>query len=407
MSDIFLETAWHIGITLVRDAIWHNNRCNWLGNWMEPHKGQYIPVTRSFGPDLYSGTSGIAYFLVQLYSIEEDRHLANTIEGAINQVLSTADKAPAQGFYCGKAGISFLLLEAGRKMDRPDWVEKGVQLLCGAGGPAGPGDPQKHDLDVISGIAGTIPVLCSYFYDDRRQYLLESAIALGNVLCQTARKEEGRVSWKTVPSARNLTGFSHGAAGISTSLLELFRLTGNREYLDVALNAIAYEQHYFDANMQNWPDFREDTSLEKPIYGVSWCHGAPGIALSRLRAYQITGDPIFKKQADIALNTTLAQTHRLIAQTNPLPNYSLCHGVGGNADILLEGKAGEYMAIARETGLKGISQYHKTDIPWPCGTAGNLSTPGLMMGLSGIGLFYLRLYDPTAFQTILLPSLKN
>jgi hypothetical protein len=43
-------------------------------------------------------------------------------------------------------------------------------------------------------------------------------------------------------------------------------------------------------------------------------------------------------------------------------------------------------------------------MPWPCGVPGGAETPNLLLGLSGIGYFLLRLYDSTAVPTALLPA---
>ena len=67
---------------------------------------------------------------------------------------------------------------------------------------------------------------------------------------------------------------------------------------------------FFNSDVGNWPDFREESQRPNrkspPSYKTFWCHGAPGIALSRLRAYQITGNEVYKEEAEIALNTTRA-----------------------------------------------------------------------------------------------------
>jgi hypothetical protein len=41
-------------------------------------------------------------------------------------------------------------------------------------------------------------------------------------------------------------------------------------------------------------------------------------------------------------------------------------------------------------------------LPWPCGVPGGGESPSLMLGLAGIGHFYLRLYDPASVPSVLL-----
>jgi lantibiotic modifying enzyme len=65
---------------------------------------------------------------------------------------------------------------------------------------------------------------------------------------------------------------------------------------------------------------------------TAWCHGAPGIALSRLRAYEILKDNAYEAEALVAVETTrhAVESRRLSANAN----YSLCHGLAGNAEVL-------------------------------------------------------------------------
>ena len=56
-------------------------------------------------------------------------------------------------------------------------------------------------------------------------------------------------------------------------------------------------------------------------------------------------------------------------------------------------------------GFYGIEHYLNSGISWPCGIKGT-ETPGLMLGISGIGNFYLRLFESQKITSplIILPS---
>ncbi len=87
-------------------------------------------------------------------------------------------------------------------------------------------------------------------------------------------------------------------------------------------------------------------------------------------------------------------------------NYSLCHGLGGNAElfILAADVLGDerYRGIAEMIGDRGIQSVHMMRNPWPCGVLSGGETPNLMLGTAGIGHFYLRLYDSSAVSSVLL-----
>ncbi len=404
-NNIFLETAWEIGTSLMNSSIWHNNKqCNWTGNWIDLVDGEYKVVTRSFGPDFYSGTSGIAHFLVCLYKETNDALLKKTIEGTIEQIRGTMHHAHDHGFYSGKAGIASTLVDAGNSMQREDWVKEGIYLLDKINTTT----IRSHEIDVVSGVAGTIPVLLNFYERFNIPKYLDMAVQLGDVLCNKADKQLDQWSWATVPSHKNLTGFSHGASGIANGLLQLYTVTGNKTYYTAAAGGFKYEQQQFDASQQNWPDYREGVASPqtgKCSCGNAWCHGAPGIALSRLDAQKHTSDHQLKADEQIALRTTATTVADNLANGLTSTNFSLCHGIAGNADVLLQSNQQHYIDLARAAGIAGIQQYRNKREAWPSGLNGTQYTPGIMMGIAGTGHFYLRLHNPQETRTVLLPQL--
>jgi lantibiotic modifying enzyme len=103
----------------------------------------------------------------------------------------------------------------------------------------------------------------------------------------------------------------------------------------------------------------------------------------------------------------------LLAQRKPgtynESNYSLCHGLTGICETLvyasevLNNKL--YQSTFTQVALQGIHKHINNNIPWPCGTQFGES-PGFMLGLAGIGYFYIRLYEiqKTSSILILLPK---
>jgi lantibiotic biosynthesis protein len=403
----FLDVAWSIGTLLCRDAIWDGDRCNWLGDSMEAHAGEWKVAHKSFGPELYSGTSGIALFLAQLHRFVPDRIVAATARGAFRQALSRAEEIPAElrhGLYSGWIGIALALLAAARLLDEPPLEREAVRLV----------DAQRsHDidpmsLDVIGGAAGAILGLIAIDAQVGGDRYLDEACRLGEHLLRHARRGEDGWSWTTMPplapEQKDLTGYSHGAAGIALALLELFVQTNDARFLEGALGGFAYERRCYSAEQQNWPDFRSFASPnpQQPGYSLAWCHGAPGIGLSRLRAFAVTKEDTYRREAEAALNGT----YRALSTPSAADGYSLCHGLGGNAELfLLAAEAlGEerYRGVAEAVGDRGIEAVHRHRNPWPCGVVSGGETPNLMLGTAGVGYFYLRLFDSSAVPSVLL-----
>jgi lantibiotic modifying enzyme len=264
----------------------------------------------------------------------------------------------------------------------------------------------RHELDLVSGSAGGVAgaVLLAEVLGDRR--LLEVAELHAERVLEHARSEERGWSWPSPawPSKRNLTGFSHGAAGIGFALLELHRVTGEGAYRQAAQQAFEYERAWFDPARGNWPDFREDPANRKltgrrrvpPAFQVAWCHGAPGIALSRIAAARILDDPMLEVEARKGLDVSEATTKGWLGGQEA--DFCLCHGLAGNAEVLaLGGRA----AVAEEIARVGMERHSGGAGRWPF-AMGAHESPGLMTGLAGVGYFYLRMGAPSV-PSVLFP----
>jgi lantibiotic modifying enzyme len=391
-SAAIVRTAEEIGAVLTREAVWHNNQCTWMG--VVPDEGNrsgsggltYAPLSL----DLYGGTAGVAWFLAALYAVTREPQLRRTALGAIRQALARTDTLPPHGrlgLFTGWGGMALAAAHLGTLLSEEALLEHAARLVRRSAAETA----DASEFDLLSGRAGAIAalvILREILNDTQPQ---EFAVRLGDELCRSAVDADGGLSWPG-PGAlrvRNLTGFSHGTAGAGYALLELYGATGDERYRATANRTFGYERQWFDAGARNWPDFRRSRSQRaqrsRPAtFATTWCHGAPGIALSRLRAVELTGDR---------------------SARSGKANWSLCHGLAGNAEVLLIGRdvLGErwngVAALAREVAHGGIERYAKRGHAWPCGTSGD--TPNLMLGLAGIGYFYLRLVNP-AIPSILL-----
>lgn len=401
-STMYFNTAHKIGMELVRDAIWHNDRCNWIGSWADVDNGKAVFVTKSFDTDLYAGLSGVAFFLASLYQEEKDRLLKKTIEGTVAQVqAANGARLPAHGFYLGKPGVAFSLLHIGRMLDREDWQSEGINQLLAIE----PALESTFEWDLLLGAAGTIIALLYGYNASGNEALLDKAIKLGYVLCNNATPCDRGVFWTTIPNKPPLTGLSHGAAGISLALFELYAVCGEVLFLNMGLEAVRFEQSWFSNTMLNWPDFRENipANVNEYQYSVAWCNGAPGIHLARKRSALLTKRADLQEQASAALITTLNNVTTQLTNSAESINFSLCHGIAGNADILLDTGAPACSLIAKAVGDMGSRIVEQARLSWPSGISNRGKTPGLLMGTAGTGYFYLRLYKPEKFESILLP----
>jgi lantibiotic modifying enzyme len=265
-------------------------------------------------------------------------------------------------------------------------------------------------VDIISGSAGTIQLLLDVAIRFGRPELIHLAVAHGTMLLQASHKTDTGWSWDTLQgqSERHLCGYGHGAAGIGCALLELWAESGNADYRHACLEAFRYEQSHFSPEQHNWPDLRNMTGYMpagQQAFAMAWCHGGPGIGLARLRALELLeASEDSARDLHEALQTTVAACSNVVFPNSG--NLCLCHGLGGNADLLLaasdiQGRH-DLRLIAENVGRQAIAQIRTPDLPWPCGVTTGGETPNLMIGLAGIGHFFLRLYDSVKVPSLLL-----
>jgi hypothetical protein len=409
----YLAQAQALGDRLVRAALWSQDWCNWLSPSSvpdtqagEPSRPGYGPLT----PDLYAGTSGVGLFLAELAAITGDPAVRRTALGAVRQALGQAESIPPEarlGLYAGWPGIAYAAARVGQVLGEVDLVQAAAALLARTAQE----QPDPREFDLIYGRAGTIAALLYVHRHCADESLLAAAVRRGDELLQTAQASADGIAWVAPQQRRDRpwTGFSHGTAGAGYALLELYAATGDTRYRSAAEGAFRYERHWFDAAAGNWPDFRGVPRRRRPgeglAYGLAWCHGAPGIALSRLRAAHLLDDPTYRAEAQAGLDTTRKSlAHALAAGSG---NFSLCHGLAGNADILLYGRSEDAsdgaagVTLAHQIAASGIARHGTGTIPWPCGVPHGGELPGLMLGLAGIGLYYLRLCNP-AIPSVLI-----
>ncbi len=415
-SEAYLRIAAEIGERLVQAAIWHYGRCNWMG------LGEGVPQSTSsraaerysaLSSEVYSGTSGIALFLAELYRVTGYAEARRCGLGAIRQALAHLDAPLPEtglGFYTGWTGVAFaaarigMLLGEDRLLNRGRQLIKKVNLLSR--------DERRFEFDFLSGKAGAIAALIMIWDLVGDEFLLDFAVRLGDELLRSAHVDAYGGSWRSLSSGyrQNLTGFAHGAAGVAFALVELFRATGDSRYRKTAEQSFDYERHWFNAAAGNWPDFREfarggGRSRPPLRFSTTWCHGAPGIALSRLRAYEVFKEPRYKTEAIAALQTTCRSTKGWL--NSGTGDYCLCHGLLGNADILLSGwqilgpEFDDGLRTARAVANARIARDGEEDISRTCGIE-SYERPGLMLGMAGMGHYYLRMYKHSTLSVLSL-----
>jgi hypothetical protein len=401
VTSEWLKVADRIGGQLVRDALWTGDECTWLGWSLVPDTEGERPGIVTVGGDMYAGTAGIAVFLAHLFEATKNQLYKRTALGAFQHALAQSRAGQAHiGAYSGLSGLLYCALTCSavfgdRPLDRTvsELVSKVTALSC-----------HERQTDIIDGRAGAIRVLLAVHGKKARcrEQALRTAIELGDQVLALAHRADEAWSWDTTyfPHHHNLLGYAHGTSGIAAALYELYQVTREPRFREAAMGALRYECKHFDKQKRNWPDFRDQNAFGKSSnpdeanYMCAWCNGAPGTILALARILAQESDASLIELLEAGLKTT-----RLGIRTECVKNndsFCLCHGLAGNAEILLQVQSllnrNDLEEAVISTARAGIKKYHE-NVTWPCGVPGGGQTPGLLLGLAGIGYFYLRLHD--------------
>jgi lantibiotic modifying enzyme len=396
-----LTTAAGIGERLARAAVWYRGRCNWVAL----DSAANGTVHRALGPDLGAGTAGIALFLAQLAAAREDAAIRRTALGAISQALGHAGQVPAHGLYAGRLGIAYAAARCGRLLGEERLVARAARLARGrlCAQPA-------HGFDLLAGDAGAIAGLLALARLLGDETLVQRARQLADDLAACARRGRAGWSWQPAPGARlmhGLCGMSRGAAGADGRYSSCMRPPASSATATAPSARWTTSATGSILASATGPTCAASSAAKprgafQPPFQTSWAHGAPGVALARLRAWKICGDERYRAEATTALATTAAHVERELLV--PGVDFSLAHGLGGSAEALLLGGElrPEGAVLAQRAGEIAASRHVASLDGWPTAAAGTGLAPGLLGGHAGIGLFYLRLHDRAVPSALLI-----
>lgn len=382
-NNTILKEAESIAENLISNAIIDKktNTINWLDvkniypNW------QFCP--QDLG--LYSGLPGNAIFLASLFKITKNIRYKDILNMILNTIEIEYDKEGLKSLsaFSGLGSLAYMYGFLGKQFKKTRYLEKGKQYILKCKDLI----EVTKDYDIVEGVAGCLIVAVELYkllkdkeiYDFANlcgEYLLKTIVSTNNIYGWLSDDEEKQV----------LAGMSHGNAGISLALGKLYSITKEQRYYEVAINAINYENNLFNKDENNWIDLRHSNSNENKenFYPVNWCHGAPGIGMSRLALYRINKDDTLVKDIYAAVEITKTKGSN--------ESDCLCHGTMGNLDIFLLAYEilGEdrYLSWARSICSSTITI--NKDNGWRCGIGQKIQVPGMMTGLSGIGYQLLR-----------------
>jgi len=388
-----LAAARAIGDRLEQTAHRHGDHAVWIGLGLDGGEHWALnPLTMH----LYDGHAGVALFLAYLGQATADTRYTDLAAATLATLRVQVEQQRATFYYpggfSGWGGTIYTLAHLGSLWQRPDlWQEAAALAELAASRLS-----QDEQFDIIGGAAGYIGAVAALWRCTGDDRLVGYIAHAADHLVSQAQPQAVGVGW-VVPGmgGRALAGFSHGAAGIAWALALAAQITGSAAYRRTARLALAYERTLFDAAAQNWRDLRGEAT-DGAHFMHAWCHGAPGIGLARLATQPLLDDDQMAQEIADALASTAAQGFG--------GGHSLCHGDFGNLELFVAAtgtlRQPDLLANARRMASAWLATQPQTG--WRCGVPGGVETPGLMVGIAGIGYALLRLADPAAIPSVLL-----
>lgn len=349
-------------------------------------------------PGVFCGRLGVAVYLAALATVTGTDSYAELARVWASRCLETDTKTvcarPDVGLGSGVGSTVYGLTLLARLTGEDVYADRAREIVLTVERKTVTDDEQ---YDALLGVAGAVHGLLAYYEASGDDTAVEAARVCGaHLLSERFEKWNAYSVWDTSRVdgvGSTAVGAAHGVAGIAHALYRLGGHTGEEQYVEVANEAVAFENTFYSSHEENWKanfgGVRDCTDW--------WCSGKAGIGAARLGSL-VSHD-----------NDTLRRDARRVARTldgTLLAHDSLCHGNAGVIDLLIglsshdattefvsmdcpRKLAGKLLKRRAETGRYSITH----------GEIDGLSNPVLFLGTTGVGYTFLRLIEPS------LPSL--
>ncbi|XP_057453062.1 lanC-like protein GCL2 [Lotus japonicus] len=327
---------------------------------------------------LYCGLMGTAFLLFKSSQVTGNVHDLFLC----SQIVKTCDAASLYTrdvtFLCGRAGVCALGAVAahycGNSQLSGYYLTQFHKIVV----------PEDYPDDLKLGRAGLLWAclflnkhigqdIVPYRYTARLvDEIIKNGRALGTKeICPLMFELYGEKCW----------GASHGLAGIMHVLMDMKLKPDELEDVKGTLKYMIRNR----LPSGNYPISEVDRNDEF----VSWCHGAPGIAITLVKAAKVFGD---KEFLDAAM-----QAAEVVWERGLHKRVGICHGISGNAYVFLSlyqhTRDVQYLDMARRFTCSVLDRAPK-DIPRGEMHGGD-QPYSLFEGIGGLAYLLLDMVDPT------------
>ncbi|EOU1871537.1 type 2 lanthipeptide synthetase LanM family protein [Clostridium perfringens] len=390
------NTAISIGDYLLEQSIINKDLLNNVSRtWLSTEKWKLNSYSIfPMSPYLYNGLSGMLFFYNYLWKITKEYkyfNISNEIVASILDSLSfllepkNVEKLNT-GAFLGIGGIAYALFY----FDYSNQTELYTEKICLILDILDSSLNDKKDWDIINN-AGNLGIFISIYTKSKNQILKDKSLDICKKIFEYLNKNKLNINKTGICwSEKGYVGYSHGNSGIIAQLYRLYDILKDKKILKLINDALIYERSMFSHENQNW--YR---CIDENNFTCGWCHGAPGILLSKIQIKNLGyNDSFINNEISVAINKLI---HSGFGN-----DISLCHGDVGNIAILKDASIAMKNTILFNNSIATFKEISSIILKLLNKESFKENEHNsFMIGLSGIGYELLRVGNEKEIPNIL------
>uniref|UniRef100_A0A2P2IMH8 LanC-like protein GCR2 n=1 Tax=Rhizophora mucronata TaxID=61149 RepID=A0A2P2IMH8_RHIMU len=327
---------------------------------------------------LYTGALGTAYLLFKAYQVTKNERDLNLCSEIVKACDSASWDSSCVTFICGRAGVcalgAVIAKHAGDERLLDHFLAQFKEIIL----------PKDLPHELLYGRAGFLWT-CSFLNHHLGKEIIPSTCrrAVVDEIINAGRRmaHKGRCPLMYEWHGKKYWGAAHGLAGIMHVLMDMELKPDEVEDVKGTLRYMI--KNCFPSG--NYPS-SEGSESDRLVH---WCHGAPGVALTLVKAAEVFGDADFLQAA--------VDAGKVVWERGLLKRVGICHGMSGNAYVFLAlyrltgnpvylHRAKAFACFLHDRAQKLISEgkMHGGDRPY-----------SLFEGVGGMAHLFLDMIDPS------------
>ncbi|OMP07868.1 Lanthionine synthetase C-like protein [Corchorus olitorius] len=274
---------------------------------------------------LYCGTLGTAFLLFKSYQLTNNANDLSLCLAIVDTCNTASLSSRDVTFLCGRAGICALGAVAAKYAKNGELLNyylthfREIKLS------------RNLPDELLYGRAGFLWA-CLFLNKHLGEETIPSTItrAVVDEIIENGRalaKKGGGSPLMFEWYGEKYWGAAHGLAGIMHVLMDMELKPDEIEDVKGTLRYMITNR--FPSG--NYPASEQDRNRDELVH---WCHGAPGVALTLVKAAEVFGDVKFLEAA--------AEAAQVVWERGLLKRVGICHGISGNAYV--------FLSLYRKTG---------------------------------------------------------